>query len=76
MTVLAPSDSLTKVLAIELSIGATLAAFAYFKYITSDESLLITSLSKILKVDLILLVIKSLAERITELVGVNGIAIN
>ena len=34
------------------------------------------SLSKILKVDLILFVIKSLAERITELDGANGIAIN
>ena len=31
ITVLVPSDSLTKVLAIELSMGATSAAFAYFK---------------------------------------------
>ena len=32
------------------------------------------SLSKILRVDLIFLVIKSLADRITELDGANGIA--
>ena len=76
ITVLTPSASGIKPPEIEFNIAAISADFAYFKYITSMESSDLTSPSSDLSVSLILAVTNSLAETITELDGLNGIAIN
>ena len=76
ITVLAPSLSGINPLETELRIAAISADFAYFKYTTSIESSVLTSSSRDLSVSLILLVTYSFAETITELDGLNGIAIN
>ena len=61
---------------IELRIPAISEALAYLRYITSIESFDIISLSNESRVDIIFLVIKSLADSITEFEGEKGIAIN
>jgi hypothetical protein len=71
-----PSTSGKKPPEIEFKIAATSDDLAYFKYITSIESSDFTSPSRDLRVSLILEVTNSLAETITELDGLKGIAIN
>ena len=76
ITVFCPSISLIKLPDIELRIPAISEAWAYLRYITSIESFDIISLSNESRVDIIFLVIKSLADSITEFEGEKGIAIN